>query len=245
MQLLVSVRDAIEAAAAVAGGADIIDAKEPLAGALGAVSRDVLHAIVAAVRGARPVTAALGDADDEDRVERDARAFVAAGVALVKIGFAGVTARNRVDALIAAAVRGAGDHVIAVAYADHERAGSPPVDAILDAAVHAGASGLLIDTADKRGPGLLALMPADAIGRTVARARGAGLIAALAGRLTAADLSIVRDTGADIAGVRGAACDEGRTGHVSAARIALLARHLGREPDDYVVATTGFAPLPI
>ena len=90
MQLLVSVRDEIEAEAAVAGGADIIDAKEPLAGALGAVSCEVLRAIVAAVRGARPVTAALGDAADDHTVERDARAFVAAGATLVKIGFAGV-----------------------------------------------------------------------------------------------------------------------------------------------------------
>jgi len=221
MQLLVSVRDEIEAAAAVAGGADIIDAKEPLAGALGAVSCEVLRAIVAAVRGARPVTAALGDAADEHTVERDARAFVAAGAALVKIGFAGVTARTRVEALIAAAVRGAGAHVIAVAYADHEQAGTAPTEVILDAAVQGGAAGLLIDTAHKSGPGLLAVMPADAIAHTVARVRGAGLIAVLAGRLTAADLSVVRDTGADIAGVRGAACDEGRTGHISAARIAL------------------------
>jgi (5-formylfuran-3-yl)methyl phosphate synthase len=245
MQLLVSVRDEIEAAAAVAGGADIIDAKEPLAGALGAVSSDVLRAIVAVVGGARPVTAALGDAADESAVERDARAFAAAGVTFVKIGFAGVTARNRVDALIAAAVRGAGEHVIAVAYADHERAGSAPTDAIFDAAVHAGAAGLLIDTADKSGPGLLGLMSPEAIGRAAARTRGAGLIAALAGRLTAADLPIVRDTGADIAGVRGAACDEGRTGHISAVRIALLARLLGHERGGYVVSRAGFTLLPI
>jgi len=42
MRLLVSVRDASEARAALAGGAGIIDAKEPLNGPLGAVSSDVL-----------------------------------------------------------------------------------------------------------------------------------------------------------------------------------------------------------
>ena len=36
MQLLVSVSDGDEAAAALAGGADIIDAKDPVAGPLGA-----------------------------------------------------------------------------------------------------------------------------------------------------------------------------------------------------------------
>ena len=38
MQLLVSVRSAVEVAPALAGGADIIDAKEPDRGSLGAVS---------------------------------------------------------------------------------------------------------------------------------------------------------------------------------------------------------------
>jgi uncharacterized protein (UPF0264 family) len=223
MRLLVSVRDEIEAAAAVSGGADIIDAKDPLAGALGAVTSDVLRAIVAAVARPRPVTAALGDADDEDTVEGNARAFVSAGAALVKIGFAGTTAADRLDALAAAAVRGAGPgRVIAVAYADHEHAGSAHSDDILDAAMRAGAAGLLIDTADKRGPGLLGLIAVPALGRAIARARGAGLIAAVAGRLSGDDLPAVRDAGADIAGVRGAACDGGRTGRVSAERVALL-----------------------
>jgi hypothetical protein len=82
MRLLISVANAAEASDALAGGADIIDAKEPLAGALGAVSVKVLREIHAAVAGARPVTAALGDASDEATVERAAAAFTAAGAAL-------------------------------------------------------------------------------------------------------------------------------------------------------------------
>ncbi|MFL5577756.1 MAG: (5-formylfuran-3-yl)methyl phosphate synthase, partial [Gemmatimonadaceae bacterium] len=65
MHLLVSVSSAAEAAAALAGGADLVDAKDPSAGALGAVSDGALRGIVAAVSGARPVSAALGDARDE------------------------------------------------------------------------------------------------------------------------------------------------------------------------------------
>jgi uncharacterized protein (UPF0264 family) len=42
MRLLVSVANGDEAAAALAGGADIIDAKDPAAGPLGAVTIDVL-----------------------------------------------------------------------------------------------------------------------------------------------------------------------------------------------------------
>ena len=228
MQLLVSVSGPDEARTAVAGGADIIDAKDPASGPLGPVSLDVLRAIRTAVGETRVVTAALGDARSAHDVERDAGAFVAAGAALVKVGFAGITDLARIQSLIAAAVRGAGGQVIAVAYADGDDARSAGPAAVLDAAVRAGAAGLLVDTADKRGPGLLALMPPDAITRIVARARGAGLLAALAGQLTADDLLCVRDSGAHIAGVRGAACDGGRAGRISAARVERLLRHLGR-----------------
>src|SRR5439155_15237045 len=120
MQLLVSVSNAAEAAAAIEGGADLIDAKDPRSGALGAVAPDVLRAIYAAVGGSRPVTAALGDAADEDAIERRARAFTAAGAQLVKVGFAGISDIGRVASLLGAAVRGADGHgaVVAVFYAD-------------------------------------------------------------------------------------------------------------------------------
>ena len=90
MRLLVSVASATEALAALAGGADIIDAKDPLAGALGAVPIAVLTEIRAAVAGERPLTAAIGDAGDEAAIEATACAFAAAGAAVVKVGFAGI-----------------------------------------------------------------------------------------------------------------------------------------------------------
>ena len=65
MRLLVSVASPDDAREAVAGGADIIDAKDPGMGALGAVSLTRLGDIREVVGGARPLTAALGDAVDE------------------------------------------------------------------------------------------------------------------------------------------------------------------------------------
>ncbi len=162
MQLLVSVMSAAEASAALAGGADVIDAKDPRRGALGAVSPEALRQIRAAVDDGRLVTAALGDADDEATIERDARAFTAAGAALVKVGFAGVTDAGRIRALTAAAVRGAdagNGGVVAVAYADAVHAASLAPGALADVAARAGAAGLLIDTAEKGGAGLRALVP--------------------------------------------------------------------------------------
>src|SRR5688500_18722902 len=107
MRLLVSVATEADAVAALAGGADVIDAKDPQAGALGAVASETFRAIHACVAGARPVSAALGDAADEDAIEALARRFAAAGAAFVKVGFAGVGDASRVAALTAAAVRAA------------------------------------------------------------------------------------------------------------------------------------------
>jgi len=64
MRLLVSVAHADEVEAALAGGADIVDAKDPLRGALGAVSPSVLGAIARALGGRRPLSVALGDASE-------------------------------------------------------------------------------------------------------------------------------------------------------------------------------------
>jgi len=228
MRLLVSVANAAETSAALAGGADVIDAKNPLTGALGAVSADVLREIHARVGGARLVTAAIGDAADETDVERAAGTFAAAGAALVKVGFAGMTSASRVGELITAAVRGARTGsggtggVVAVAYADADRVASVAAGAFVDVAARAGATGVLLDTADKSGPGLRGLMTPTALARWVAEAHDAGLLVAVAGKLTADDLAFVRDAGADIAGVRGAACDGGRTGRLSSDKVALL-----------------------
>jgi (5-formylfuran-3-yl)methyl phosphate synthase len=229
MRLLVSVKSAEEAEAALAGGADFIDAKDPAAGALGAVSLDVLRGIHSTVAGLKPVSAALGDAVDEPAIERDARAYALAGASLVKIGFAGISNRSSVTALLDAAKRGATSNagVIAVAYADADRAASADLWQIVDAAASAGATGVLLDTADKHGPGLRALMTGATLASWVAAAHDAGLLVALAGKLSADDLEFVGDAGADIAGVRGAACEGERTGRVVADRVRSLRRRRG------------------
>ena len=230
MRLLVSVRSAAEAAAARAGGADIIDAKEPAAGALGAVQLATFHDIVDAIADAGPVTAAIGDAVEESAIERTAALFARAGASLVKLGFTGIASPTRVASLLAAAKDGAaGDAgVIATAYADAGRVASLNRLAMIDAAAAAGAAGILLDTADKHGPGLPGLMSPAMLVAWVNRARDARLLVAVAGKLTVADFAMVMDTGADIVGVRGAACDNGRTGEIVAARVRALRSAVAR-----------------
>src|SRR5205823_1327156 len=112
MRLLVSVRGSVEARAAVAGGADVIDAKDPARGPLGAVRRDRLAAIRRAVGAARPVSAALGDAGDAAMVA--AAAAAARGVAFVKLGFGGVTSEAPARSLARVAARGVGAELVGV-----------------------------------------------------------------------------------------------------------------------------------
>jgi len=223
MQLLVSVSNEAEACAAREGGADIIDAKDPHAGALGAVSLDTFRRIQSIGAPGGPVSAALGDADREDAIERMARDYTSAGATFVKVGFAGIEDASLVRSLLRAAVRGASDahgHVVAVAYAD--AMSTLTLDEVLDAASSAGASGVLVDTADKSGPGLRSLIDGDTLARWISRAHDAGLTVAVAGKLVLDDLEWARDRGADIAGVRGAACQSGRASRVLAEKIRLL-----------------------
>jgi uncharacterized protein (UPF0264 family) len=151
-------------------------------------------------------------------------------VEFVKIGFAAATHLARVEALLAAAVRGASQSssgVVAVAYADNP---GPARSTLIQLAADCGARGVLIDTSNKRGPGLCQLMTPAAIERWVATVHKARLFAAVAGKLTAEDLPRIHDAGADIAGVRGAACDAGRSGRVVAEKVqGLGARVRGGE----------------
>jgi uncharacterized protein (UPF0264 family) len=222
MHLLVSVADAVEARAALLGGADVIDAKDPRDGALGAVRPEVLHALRDAVAG-RPLSAALGDRGPPALVERRARAAAQVGAAFVKLGFRGAAAVSQARRRAAAARRGAGARtgLVLVGYADWQRGGGIEPDALLALAVETNAVGVLLDTMVKDA-GLFTLLEPEVIGGWVAAAHGTGLFACLAGSLRGADFATSRALGADVVGVRGAACVGGRTGRVSRARVTAL-----------------------
>jgi (5-formylfuran-3-yl)methyl phosphate synthase len=227
VQLLVSVRDASEAAMAVAGQADIVDAKEPAQGALGPVSAPVLAAIRSAVPRSIPLSAALGDiGSGADLVQ--ALDLVQVELSFVKFGFAGVDDPRLLQGLLTEAVGMAGTRpgspaVIAVAYADWRTTGGLPPELFPALADAAGAKGLLLDTACKD-QALGALITPAELGALGAELAARGLGYALGGSLTVADLPLAAAAGAGIVGVRGAVCIGGRTGRVSVERVAALAR---------------------
>jgi len=230
MELLVSVRSGAEVPVALAGGADILDAKEPAHGSLGAVSPRVLNDILGQVSGEQALSLALGDFADPEAV---LAAFAARPLAArpaplyMKFGFAGVSTPDRLEAMIATAVDGANRHpasplIVAVAYADYARAATATPDTISRIAAECGAGGVLLDTWVKDGQNLLSWINLTALRLWVGRARDAGLLTALAGGLQLDDIDLVRGTNPDVVGVRGAACDGGRGGSVNARRIEAL-----------------------
>jgi uncharacterized protein (UPF0264 family) len=228
MRLLVSVTDAHEARVAAEAGVDIVDVKNPAEGSLGAPTPGVIERVREVVPSGRPVSAAIGDMPDLPGTAALAALGAArAGAAYVKVGLLGPSTTDAAVALLRA-VREATDGgaaVIAAAYADAERVptGPLPPAAVVQAARRAEVAGCLLDTAIKDGRGLFQWLTPEALRTLVAEGQAAGLEMALAGALRAEDLDLVRAAGADIAGVRAAACRDGRrTGPLDAERIARL-----------------------
>lgn len=227
MQLLVSVRDSEDATAALAGGADLIDVKDPAKDALGAADIDQFREVMATIAGVCPVTAALGDAIDAEQAGAIAAQFASAGATFVKIGFKGINDVPRIHEMLTSIIRslrsaGAETGVVAVAYAESVAAERIPLLTLIEAAACAGARGVLVDTMDKSGPGLRDLLPRGALMRWAEAAHDAQLLFSVAGRLTEHDIEFARSTGADIAGVRSAVCEGGRSGPVVVDRVRRL-----------------------
>jgi (5-formylfuran-3-yl)methyl phosphate synthase len=223
MRLLVSVRSAEEVEPALAGGADIIDAKEPELGSLGPVAPEVVPAIAALLPAETELSIALGDFSSPAQVTSAITGvMVAARPAplYLKLGFAGITSVDEVADLLKTARAVARKHpaaprIVAVAYADAALAGSAGPSAVCRTAVLAGADGLLLDTHDKGAGTLLDWLEAREIGDLIAPARKHGLLVALAGGLKLRHLDIVGSVQPDILGFRSAVCRGGRTGRVS------------------------------
>jgi dihydroneopterin aldolase len=231
MRLLASVRSAKEVEAAVSGGADIIDAKEPSRGSLGAISPEVFTQIQARVPLNRELSAALGDVVNPLGVRTSIAALpVVARPAQVylKLGFSGVTSPRRLRTLLEVACAVARDatsgaaRIIAVAYADNSKAGSAGPEIVWDAAAAAAAAGVLIDTFSKERGQLFDWVQAERLQSLVAQARQAGLLTALAGGLGPEQISTVFRVDPDVVGFRGALCPSGRVGEVSRARVRQL-----------------------
>jgi uncharacterized protein (UPF0264 family) len=199
-RLLVSVRDVVEASAAFAAGADLIDVKEPLNGALGAAPIGTVEAVVKALPASAETSAVAGDHDDADGFVAAARAVAGTGVSFIKVGLGAALARPSAIARIGRELAGSG-RLVAVLFADERTdAGLAPHLA------RAGFAGAMIDTRSKAGGRLTDLMTPAEISAFVAGCRAAGLLAGLAGSLRVEDIPGLAGAKPDILGFRGGLC---------------------------------------
>jgi hypothetical protein len=229
-RLLVSVRSGAEAQAALAGGAEIIDVKEPLRGALGAADASVLCEVRDVIGSALPLSAALGELLSDRAMPDldDAVAFaqrIPPGYRFAKFGLAGCAKHRdwpqRWRVAMGALPRGV--QPVAVAYADWRCAEAPQPDDVLQAAAEFGCTGLLLDTFDKQAGDVFHWLTDERLASLVASAQAAGMFVAVGGSLTLESAPRAIGAMADVIAVRGAACSGGRTGCVSAERVRSLA----------------------
>jgi uncharacterized protein (UPF0264 family) len=228
-RLLVSVRDASEAIEAVAGGASVIDVKEPSRGPLGRADVRAWRDVLEAVAGVVPVSVALGEITDSSLDSLEVPSDVWSRLTFAKLGLAGAAKGSRVDWLARwhhhIQRLGPGPSWVGVAYLDFEAASAPEPAAVAEAAARLGCSGLLLDTWDKSQP---APAPESGWLRVLnAWRQTPGRFAAVAGGLDVLKIAHLRRAGIepDLFAARGAACGGGsRTGRVERTRVAELAQ---------------------
>jgi len=216
LKLLVSVVDAEEALEALRGGADIIDVKNPLEGSLGACPPRIVNEVKEAVMGKAEVSAAIGDAPNlPGTISLAALGAAVSGADYVKVGVYGPKSLEDAVTLLKGvreAVKSYSDRVrvVAASYADYLRSGCLDPGKVLEAAYKAEVDVWMVDTKVKDGKTLFHFMDPGLLKSMVNKAHELGLMAAIAGSLTHREAPLICETGADVVGFRGAACEGDR-----------------------------------
>jgi (5-formylfuran-3-yl)methyl phosphate synthase len=221
---LASVTSGAEAAAVVAGGVDIVDCKNPSAGALGALPVATVAAIRQAVARTIPVSATIGDLPaDPGELVAATRAMAASGCNLVKIGFfPGGDAHAAVAALGALDLGPA--RLVGLLLADRE-----PDFTLIEAMAEARFAGIMLDTAAKTGAALPDMMDDIQLSHFIARARTAGLFAGIAGALRLSHIGNLMRLKPNLIGFRGALCAASeRTGRIDPAAVRAVRHEIDR-----------------
>jgi (5-formylfuran-3-yl)methyl phosphate synthase len=201
-----------EASEAIDGGADIIDVKNPREGVLGANFPWVIKKIREITPRNIQVSCTIGEAPNlPGSMSLAALGAASLDVDYVKVGLCGFETPDKAISLLQNINKAAKDFnpkikIVAVGYADAERIGGLYPMQIPEIASNAKVEVAMLDTAVKDGKSLFDFLKTDQIKKFVSCTHDLGLEAALAGSLKKEDLPAVYALGADVAGLRGAAC---------------------------------------
>lgn len=244
--LLVSVRNADEAAVALAAGVDVIDVKEPLRGSLGAAAAETIQSVIELVGDRAMVSAACGELVDWNPSASTNSVSLLHGLSLAKIALA------RCDDMLDWKRRWqdwtttlpAGTKPVGVVYADRAIARSPAWQEIVALAGEVRSPYVLVDTFDKSAGTLFDHWTAGTLRGFAAETRAAGIGFVLAGSLRGDEIRHARDFEPDFVAVRGAACRGGRTGAIDAAAIHQILGMLGGHRANPCGQSSGISTLP-
>ncbi|MDA0837753.1 MAG: hypothetical protein O3B01_06030 [Planctomycetota bacterium] len=227
-QLLVSVKNVEEVQRAVRGGASILDIKEPNNGPLGRPLDSVIKEILRSNSNKVAVSVALGELVDCHplaSVSWMKVKFYKLGLSQSK-GMVGLGERTELTRKALGILK---EQFIVVAYADSERSHCIPPEDVTSIATEFGWKGILIDTWCKDGTCLFDWMSVQRLRDLNQVAGHGGLSVGLAGSLKSSDISKALKTGAEILGIRGLVCIDGkRANSIVAERVRLVRIELDR-----------------
>jgi uncharacterized protein (UPF0264 family) len=212
LKLLISPKNETEAAEAIAGGADIIDVKNPKEGPLGANFPWVIKRIRQITPENIEVSCTLGEVPNlPGSIALAALGAATTGVNYVKAGLYGLKTPEEAVYMMQGVTKAAKGFnpsikVVASGYADAARISTVDPLLVPEIAYKSQADIAMIDTGVKDGKSLFTFLTQPQLRRFVEAAHGYGLKAALAGSLQKEDLPMVHVLGADVIGLRGAAC---------------------------------------
>ena len=245
MRLLVSVVSEEEVTDAVEGGADIVDVKNPREGTLGGNFPHVIRRVRKCTPPELEVSATIGDVPNlPGTVALAALGAAICGVQYVKVGLFGIQNPHDAVFLLQEVCRAVREHdpgiqIIAAGYADANKVKALHPFNLPAVAIDAGVDGCLLDTAIKGDGTLLTKLGDDQLQNFVSQCQRANLLCALAGSLSLKDIPHVCKFGADIIGVRTAACLGDRVnGRVDRQKVQQLKRIIALN------ASPSYAPFP-
>ena len=201
-----------EALEAIAGGADIIDVKNPKEGALGANYPWVIKRIKEVTPKNLEVSCTLGEVGNlPGSVSLAALGAASLGVDYIKVGLYGIKTPKEAIFLLQTVSRAAKEcnpniKIAVAGYADAKKTGAIDPMLIPEIANKAHMEVAMLDTSSKDGKNLFDYLSIEQLKKFVDSSHSFGLKTALAGSLRKQDLPVVYGLGTDIAGLRGAAC---------------------------------------
>lgn len=215
-------------------GCDILDIKNPNEGSLGANAPQKTSRIMDLTTEEVVTSIAIGDAPNlPGTVSLAAKGAAHLEPDYIKVGLKGPNNIEEAVYMMSQVVETIREveediKVVTAGYGDYIRAGTINPMKLPKVAEKTGSSVVLLDTAIKDGKSLLDHLSVDKIRYFVEKCHERGLLSAVAGSLGIDDVETISRTNADIFGVRGAVCSDGRGSNIVRAKVEELTEEISK-----------------